>query len=498
MRLFATLMAFLLAVSLWSQEGEHYGCGYTGKSPWLEWYQLNTGLFAGPENDDTVWLYVPVTLHLVGRDDGSGYFALDQAIRAVCLLNEQFTPARMRFYLLPGDPIRYHNNSSWYDHDFGGGYDMLSAVVPPLRNRLNVFVVANPAGNCGYAWLDAVVMRNSCSGPDNVTWAHEVGHHFSLPHTFYGWEGFQWNYSQPAPLTVAGWPVERTDGSNCYSAGDGFCDTPPDYLNYRWPCDSTGRSTVPQTDPQGTVFRSDGTLIMSYAHDRCASRFSHEQIAAMRANLRTEHKAYLQAAQPAPEIPDALQVELVSPLDSSQVVQYNHIELRWKKLPGARYYVVEVSRTPTFSQRFFTETLIDADHVVITKPMPNNWTLFWRVRAYSDWDVCQPFSSAQIGSFRTQNLSATSELDRRLAIMVKPNPTSAGWPVRLFVQLEESLSATVSLHDASGRLCWQQQVQFFPGENTFDLPIGGLQAGVYLLSVRNELGAVIRRLVVSE
>ncbi len=493
-----TLLALLLALRLMAQSDAERGCGYSGKSPWLLWYQANRSLLTGQIESDTSWLYVPVTLHLVGDDAGSGHFPLEQAIQAMCLLNAQFEPTRIRFYLMPTDPVRYYNNSSWNDHDFSDGFDMLSTVVPPLRNRLNIFVVANPAGNCGYAWLDAVVMRTTCSGPDNITWAHEVGHHFSLPHTFSGWEGFEWNYGVAAPEQIDGYWVEKVDRTNCLWAGDGFCDTPPDYLNYRWQCDSTGRSLSAQLDPDGVSFRSDGSLIMSYSFDRCSGRFSPEQIMAMRLSLRFQHESYLQMSQPLSELPDDSQVELVSPLDSTTAVQYNQIELRWKKVPGARYYVVEVSRTPTFSQRFFSETLIDADHIVITKKMPNNWTLFWRVRAYSDWDLCQPYANAQVGSFRTQNLSITNELERRIAIMLKPNPASAGQPAQILAQVDNAADVFILLYDATGRLCWQTMARFYPGENTVDLPVAQLESGVYTLILRNELGAIIRRCVVAD
>ncbi|MCS6928579.1 MAG: zinc-dependent metalloprotease [Saprospiraceae bacterium] len=496
MRLFLNLAGLFLAVAAHAQFEEQGKCGYVGKSPWLEWYQRNTALHGSSENDDTAWLYVPVTLHLVGTNNGTGHFPLDQALRAMCKLNEQFNQARIRFYLMPGDAVRYHNNSNWYTHDFQAGAQMLQAIVPPLRNRLNAFVVADPAGNCGYAWYDAVVMRSGCSGPFNTTWAHEVGHHFSLPHTFSGWEGFEWNYGKAAPPFVYGRAVEKTNGSNCYTAGDGFCDTPPDYLNYRWPCDTAGRSLTEQIDPDGVPFRSDASLIMSYAYDRCAHRFSPEQIAAMRANLRTEHKAYLQFTNPLPELPDDVQVELVSPLDSTQVVQYNHIELKWKKIPGARYYVVEISRSPDFATRFYTETFIDTDHAIITKVMPNNWVLYWRVRAYSDWDLCQPFARAQIGSFRTQNLLATNDLERRATLTLKPNPTSMSRPAQFQAQVEDAMEVLLTIYDAAGRLCWQQSERLYPGENTMALPIEQLQVGAYVLAIRNELGIAIRRFVV--
>mgnify|MGYP000043822657 FL=1 len=54
--------------------------------------------------------------------------------------------------------------------------------------------------------------------------------------------------------------VEKVDGSNCEYAADGFCDTPPDYLAYRWTCNqSTGTSFGTMLDPNGESFKSDAT-----------------------------------------------------------------------------------------------------------------------------------------------------------------------------------------------------------------------------------------------
>lgn len=493
------LCCLSLAFAATAQQDEHNWCGTTEESAWLDWYQRNTGIFHAAEGDaDTNWLYVPVTLHIVGNNSGVGYFPLDNAIRAVCEMNGQYEPARIRFYLMPGDAVRYHNNSTWYEHDWNGGSNMINTVIPPIRNRLNTFIVSDPAGNCGYSWQDAIVMKMSCSGTGNTTWAHEAGHHFSLPHTFRGWEGFTWNFTKPAPTKVNNRDVEKTDGSNCYTGGDRFCDTDPDYLNGRWQCSSDKRSGTQQLDPDSVAFRSDGTLIMSYANDACASRFSDEQIAAMRANLNTEHNQYLQLTAPLPELDDNAQVTLVSPLDSFEVVQFNNIELKWNKVPGARYYVVEISRTPAFTTRFFAETLIDADHVAVSKPMPNNWTLFWRVRAYSDWDICQPFDNAQIGSFRTQNLSATNELERNAIITLMPNPVMAGRPALLNIEAEQAMELAVSVCDATGRVCHQQRHRVYPGDNQVEIATANLNAGFYSILLQNEKGATVKRLVVVE
>ncbi len=80
--------------------------------------------------------------------------------------------------------------------------------------------------------------------------------------------------------------VEKMDFSNCYDSGDRFCDTRPDYLNYRWACAPDSLSVTVQKDPNGVEFRSDATLYMSYSLDVCSNRFTDEQIEAMRTNFQ--------------------------------------------------------------------------------------------------------------------------------------------------------------------------------------------------------------------
>lgn len=496
--LFLILGGLLLAGAGTAQTTEKEWCGYKGDSEWLDWYQRNTALFQNDGDADTSWLYVPMTLHLVGNNAGQGHFSIEQSIDAVCGMNSFFAPHHIRFFLMPNDAFRYYNNTSWYAHDWNGGSDMINTVLPGLENRFNAFVVSDPAENCGYSWQDVIVLKKSCSSANNTTWAHEAGHHFSLPHTFRGWEGFSWNYAQPAPTKVNNRLVEKTDGSNCYTAGDRFCDTGPDYLTNRWPCNDEKRSTTQQHDPNNVPFRSDATPLMSYAYDACQARFSQEQADAMRANLQSEHSQYLLFPAPVLEIDDAAQVELISPIDTAETVQYNHIELTWNPVPNAKYYVVEVGRTETFSTKFFSATLVNETSVTITKGIPNNWNLFWRVRAYNDWDLCQPYDQAQIGVFRTQNLLATNELERSAIIELMPNPVIAGTPALLKVDAESAMDLAVYLNDAAGRVCFQQRLRLYSGENQFEVPTAGLNAGIYTIVLQNEKGATVKRMAVVE
>jgi hypothetical protein len=499
MRLFAFLFFWLLFfaplhISAQDETPEHF-CGYRGYSPWLTWYQNNAHLMAADRGLDTGWMYVPITLHITGNDNGSGYYGLQGALLDVCQLNQQFVPARIRFYLLKNDPVRYHNNTKWHDHDWAAGGDMIKNTRLP--DRLNAYVVADPAGNCGYAWQSVIVLGKNCSGTGNSTWAHEAGHHFSLPHPFFGWEDRDWNFGNRAPAEWNGYPVEKMNGSNCKTAGDRFCDTRPDYLSDRWNCNSNRESNTRQLDPDSTEFRSDGTLIMGYANDACQSRFTAEQITAMRTNLRTERSSYLAQMPDMTEVTGT--VELNSPVDS-QAVQFNAATFSWTPVTNARYYNLQVSLTPGFSTLFYNGIITDgATSLTVRSGLFNNRSLYWRVRAFNDWDVCgiddQP---AEVGVFRTRNFTATNDLERAAQIELAPNPAPGGQPARLSVVADQPMTVLLSVTDAAGRLCHRQQLRFFAGENQLDIPTADLQAGIYIVALQNEKGLIVKRLAIAE
>ena len=458
-------------------------CGNTGKSAWLDWYQANKDLIVDQRGVDTSWLYVPMTIHIVGDNSGNGYYPFDYAARAVCEMNDLYHDAHIRFYLVPGDPVRYLNNSSWYKHQYNQGGQMINQNKLP--NRLNAFVVEDPAGNCGYAWKDAIVLGKGCSGSGNITWSHEAGHHLSLPHTFLGWEGESWDFSQPAPATIGNgdYPVEMVNGDNCYFSGDGFCDTKPDYLSNRWFCNNNLESNIKQRDPEGIEFRSDATLIMSYASDECSSRFSPEQIESMRANLYDEHIEYISQPAPFTELDDDLSTTLISPVDS-QYVQYNDVTLNWNLVPGASYYVVEVSPVASFSPRVYYQTFFGpVTSTTVTKGLLNNWTMYWRVRAYNEWDICQPYDNAQVGIFKTKNLTSTNNLERVATAELTPNPVAGGTPAVLTVSSDESMDIALQISDAAGRMVFTQHYRLSGGENRLEIPTDGMSAGFYILNL---------------
>lgn len=505
-KLYSLLLALTANVgaAFGQQPNETEWCGTKGFTSWFEYYRQNRESIAAERGEgDTAWLYVPVTMQITGTNTGSGYYPLEQAILSVCQMNEHFAQARIRYYLQPGDAVRYLNNTGWHDHEWDGGADLIENNRIP--NRLNTFIVSDPAGNCGYSWMDAIVMSKNCSGVGNRTWAHEAGHHLSLPHPFVGWEGFSWDYSQPAPSSIGDAPwgheVEKTDGSNCYNSGDYFCDTRPDYLNYRWSCNGESESYTVQHDPNNVPFRSDGTLIMGYSSDACGAVFTPEQIAAMRSNLQSSapggHQEYLQVTEPGIELDDNAYVHLASPIDS-QTVQYNNFTLHWNPVPNATFYAVEIFLFPSLTPRLFYQTVYNETSITVNKGIPNNRNIYWRVRAYNEWDLCQPADFQELGVFKTKNFSATNDLESSVLAELSPNPVAAGMPAKFLLTADENMEAVLSITDASGRQSLRQTVNLSYGENMVEIPTDGLQAGLYTLSLQNEKGTILKRLAVTQ
>ena len=494
LRFLIPALLFLVKPALAQHTNDNF-CGTAGITPWFEWYCQNRFALADNRGLDSTWLYVPITMQITGTDAGGGHFNLEQGIIDIDNMNRQYADAMIRFYLMPGDPFRYLNKSAWHDHDWQDGADMINTNRIP--NRLNAFVVQNPADNCGYSWLDAIVLGKGCSGSTNTTWAHEAGHHLSLPHPFYGWEGEDWNYNEPAPELIGNHPVEKTDGSNCYNAGDYFCDTRPDYLNDRWSCNENGESTTVQHDPNGAPFSSDASLIMGYALDQCANRFTPEQITAVRDNLMFEHDEYLQITEPLQEIADDLPVELISPIDTA-VVQYNNVTLSWNAVPNATLYAVEIALFEDMSARFVWETTYNTTTLTLTKNMPNNRLLYWRVRPYNEWDLSKQLAPQQVGVFKTNNFAATNDLERVLIAELSPNPVFAGSSAKLQLSSDDNMDASLSITDAAGRRCHVETLRLHTGENLIDIPTEKLASGMYFVTLQNELGTIIKRLAVTE
>ena len=492
MRISCTLLfafsIFLFAQKTTGQDRQFHPCGtQDGKVEWLKNYQADPGHF--PVGNDT--LYVPMSIHIVGTTGGTGFFSMRQLLDAFCTLNEDFAPSKIRFFI--AGEINYISNTTYYDHTFGQGEEMMEIYRVP--NTINTYFVDSPAGNCGYSSYNlGIAMAKSCSGATDHTWAHEVGHFLSLPHPFWGWEGHDdYDYSQPAPLQWDDTLVERLDGVDCHLAADGFCDTPPDYLNYRWSCNNNNESTVTQTDPNGETFVSDGTLFMSYALDGCMGRFSEEQSAAMRANLLTEKAEHLQTDLPHQPI-DAGSAVFVAPAEGELLNYHENIYFEWEPIPNATGYVLEITIFTPFNSGLFNYVITEGTSFTVPT-LPKNKTIYWRLRPFNGSFTCVQHTA--IATFETgEEVNAVNALDEIAGMGLQPNPVRAGAGLLISLESTEAFSAEMSVANVAGKAQLVGNQFFTAGKNQLEISTTGLAPGIYFLQLRSERGLLSRKFVV--
>lgn len=413
---------------------------------------------------------IPISLHIVGKDDGTGYYNLNTMFTVICQLNQKYIPAGI--YFTVKWPLQYHNSTSFYTHTSGDAFMNQNNVA----NTVNIYFVGDPAGACGYYTYgaDAIAISISCAASNNTTVAHEVGHYLGLPHTFYGWE----NGTPANPERVT-----RGAGANCSTAGDGFCDTEADYQSARWNCPYSGT----MTDVTGTPYRPDSSLYMGYSTDACMSRFSTQQIARMQTKLHNDRNNLLTAPHGSYTALDTPRVQY--PVDT---LYSDNKVIRWRKVPGAEYYRFRLWRTAAagldYQTAFTTDTFITVSSNIN----------FISTSQYTA--VVTPFASANVCGAKTRQQNfyfANSDLPPTAVeninggdafVNISPNPAHAeGW--KLQTAGIASGRYTVSLSTFDGRIVSQQQVSLSSSLQVTTVSAKDLPNGMYFIRVAGAGGS---------
>ncbi|MDQ4137558.1 MAG: zinc metalloprotease [Actinomycetota bacterium] len=213
---------------------------------------------------------VPVHVHVITRDDGSGAPAQDRLDAQLAVLNSAYSgetssAAAATAFRFVVRSVDYTANTDWYDWSLSADTDDVEAKTALHRGgpgELNLYVTGLEDG-LGYATfpferrgaLDGVVIYNETlpgGGQDLYNLGdrlvHEVGHWLGLFHTF---------------------------ENGCRSPGDGVPDTPYQHDGDNVvSCDeSEDTCAAPGRDPVHNF--------MSYGDDLCMDRFSVGQSARM-------------------------------------------------------------------------------------------------------------------------------------------------------------------------------------------------------------------------
>ncbi|MGB0931724.1 MAG: T9SS type A sorting domain-containing protein [Chitinophagales bacterium] len=341
-------------------------------------------------------LYVPMQMHIVGAghlDKPYGFYSAQETYRVLCELNDDFTDTGIQFYSA-GD-FDYIIKGGYYSQfEVSVGLDMISKHNFP--NVINVYIVGKAAGLCGYfsPTYDGIVVIKNCIESGDNTLAHEVGHYFSLPHPFLGWENGQ---------TPPEHQQELVNGSNCATTGDYFCDTRADYASNRWNCPYAGKQKY---DPNGELMDPDETLFMSYSYDACSNRFSGEQAEAMVANI-FQQRSYLLQSSP-PEIVRMDENLLLYPANTSMPVPFEHVLLSWSEIEGAEEYFVEVRNEDLLPNFALSDAAFYTTETSAMLKLDPYITYNWSVQPLADNIGCTKASKGQFYTTRERGIYAES------------------------------------------------------------------------------------------
>ncbi len=427
---------------------------------WLRQFQSEIDT-KGLPSQSAVITYVPVKFHIIGNNEGKGYYSVSSLLRALCDLNEDFLPARLQFYF--AEAISYIDDDELY----AGNSDAIWFRSEDYKKDGAVNVFFHGAGMqwCGvyFPGVDVVFVKNSCQGSTATTLTHELGHFFSLPHTFSGWEGG----NDPGV-----W--ERLDGANCRNAGDGFCDTKADYVSQRWSC------PLPWTlkDQTGASFKPDSSIYMSYSSDQCQSRFSEEQMAAMRANVAARSISTLTA-----DVRELPTPKLVSPQNLDSNISPNAVNFTWRKVAGAFAYHLQVARFGDWN--FINHDVLVYDTTTVLN-LFGTWEYTWRVKAITNAYSCGSFGASDT-FYTKETASGLVQTETQNVLKVFPNPTGGSQ----FVNLEANEACEIEIRNVQGSL-----IQSFRLEPKRLHQVMFDKSGLYLVYCKQAESVSVRKLLV--
>lgn len=460
--------------------------------------------------------YVPIHFHLVADADGNGRHREVRVLDQMCDLNESYASQDVRFYLRPHNTYGMFDKSINHDNVYDNQTNTFLMQNRRHPNALNVYVcnaaaTSNNQPGTTLAYYsptqDWVVSRkDQVNGSGNGTLPHEIGHFFSLRHTFYGWESDPNDDTNPgfdpgdptwpvAPaLSPLGPATERVNGTNCLAASDGICDTPPDYnFGFAW----NGCTTYNQgaQDPLGQLVNPMENNFMGYFIGCTNYMFTDGQIAQIAGNLASSGRNYLDNTF----VPVADTVEtptdlLIYPTGGTTTPFYNDVDFSWNAAPGATHYILELDKSSSFILASYRAFTVEGTSFQLNDLAPNT-TYYWRLRPFNQYYTCTTFRQ---GSFKTSN-ATTGVVDIATLTDMKliPNPVESGSTARLSVDAITNFEGTVQVLDAAGKLVRDLgTIQFTEGNNAVEIELENQANGMYFVTLTSAQGRRTERLAV--
>lgn len=433
-----------------------------------------------PAND----YIIPLTIHILHEDDGSGgAVSNNDILENFCDAAAYYAEYGITLYI---DSIRHTNNSNFYS-DLNTFNTM--TFILDVENTINIYMLKDGINSsiCATYRVPYGVIAffgNSCFDGGSIT--RTLGSALGLAVTYRGFEGTGDNCGIQV---TAG---EKVDGSNCSTAGDRLCDTPPDYAVLLWECDANEEGCI-QIDPDGVEFRPDGTNFMSSSN--CRSRFSPMQAEVMKYTVDSslQHLSVL----PVPNLSEITDSPVfLSPAEGADNIFHEKVYFSWEPVENATHYLIEISRGASFSSLFrVTNAMVGTNEYTNSDLLPNV-TYYWRIKPYNPGYLCAPYSDS--GSFTTALETSLESVDGLQNFQVYPNPSIAGQLIGIELQSNKYLEGILSLHNVQGQAVYSNAITM-NGTNRFEIKTEDLPTGLYIMNVDfSNIGTIQRKVLIVE
>ena len=469
--------------------------------------------------------YVPVWFHLVALSDGTGRVAEWKVLDMLCDWNKAYEAngIALQFYL---KGFNYINNDAAYNYPRSLTGD--NAVRTNKKaDGANIYITNSATAQAGQGTVLAyytnrqyttdpsytndwiVMIKSQVGGGTNAfTIAHEMGHLFSLLHTFSGWESQQFVPTAQklcAPIyasdnvTLTEKHSRGTDG-NCADAGDLMCDTPEDY-DFGYGYNGCTYAGIAQ-DPTCTPVTPSEKNIMGYFVG-CLNNFSGQQKEAITNNyLYDRGRQYLRNLNITPSLTEIGTTNIVAPTYKGTVNGFDNITVSWSPTDGATGYYLEVSSSASYTtnESHFLLTGTGTSFNINSANMPAGFLkpdtyYYWRVRGMSSYKNCANFAS---GIFlTTSGTSAVNNIPDVSDFNVYPNPITNSKSVEITLSLEKPLDAVIKIVGLNGQIISQEKKHFDSGFTTDHVDLSNLQNGMFILRIESDRGVLNRKITMA-
>ena len=455
--------------------------------------------------------YVPLKFHLVADSQGNGRIPESLVYTQVCRLNEQYDSLGFVFYIDGG--FNYPDNTVMYDHQTGA-QSQYAGARNQFPKSVNVFLVneirlnsQNPddTGTAGYysgGWDGLVVRKSNFDEDNNVTFGHELGHHFSLAHPHVGWEDDPYDpqvYGETVTVltvgsvqTGGGVPVELMNEVNCATAGDRICDTPPDYGFTQ----NAGATFTCHNPWEGIVKDRNGVLIVAIpnsvmGYNSCdIITFTHGQANNMRSNYDTRVNQNVINSSYIPDTTEITEsISTIEPTAFSTVEFFNEVLFSWSPVEGAHGYKVVLSGTAEFE---FETT----EPEIVVNDLAPGASYSWTVYPINEIGTCIDAPATILFFTSSDEVSSTNEIDLVTNLNVHPNPI-VDQSFTISFESESQLDASINVYDVSGKAIIRNLQQLIQqGNNSIPVQLNNAPVGLYNLIINTSEGIISEKLIV--